>query len=194
MANDVYQLVIAGNCAGQFWEMTPHFQSNVDTSPNPVGAATNLIDGFIASAQDSLLDCLSTDTNITGYKSKRVNNGGGPTVMKPITPAGGTEATTSATSATAGCIILSYQHLMKFHAGKQFLPGIPEGFLTGNDYTAAYISLVNAYLGNVSSFSQGGNSFTLGVWSRKFSLFFAPQFQGLSHKPGIQKRRLLPTF
>jgi len=194
MANDVLQLVIAGRVAGQFWESVQHYQSNVDTGPNPVGLATNLIAGWRANVEGAFADCLATDADIIGYKAKRVNNGGGPVVMTPIAAFSGSFTGTSATSATAGVVITAYQHLMKWHAGRWFLPALSEDALDGNEFDASYIGVVNAFIAANVSFASGGKTFSSGVWSRKFALFFTGAYQGLSQKPGIQKRRLLPSL
>lgn len=194
MANDVVELIIAGRIAGQFWESVRHWQANIDTGPNPVGLATNMITAFQTDIQDAFLECCAADVDIYGYKCKRVNNGGGPYVMVPITPVAGVVGGTSATSATCGVVLTSYQHMSKWHTGRWFLPGIPEQELTGNNFSANYISAVNALISAASSVTSGGNSFASGVWSRKYDTFFTGAFNGLSQKPGIQRRRLLPTL
>lgn len=192
MANDVHQLVVHGYCAAQYFEMVPHFQSNVDTAPNPVAASTALINGFVADVEADLLACLAADTEILGYKCKRVNNGGSPEVMTPRTGAAGTVAGTSASSALSLCVILGYPHGGAWHAGKIFLPGIPEGKLAGNVIDSSLVTLVDNFIASLTSFTDSGYSFTNGIWSRKYSLFNLPIYRNLSIKPGIQRRRLLP--
>jgi hypothetical protein len=194
MANDVYEFIAQGTCAGQFWETVQHYQSNVDSSPDPVSQADNLITGFRTNVEAAMLDCLAGDVFITGYKSRRVNNGGSPTVMRPITPATGTVSGTSATSATSACIVSAFSHASKFHTGRWFLPGIPESELTGNSYSSTFIASAGTLVGANASFSGGVNSYTFGVWSPKFSLFFVPAYVSLSPKPGIQRRRLRPVM
>lgn len=192
MANDVYQLVMRGNCAGQFWETIQHYASQVDTAADLVSVASRLIQGFRGNVENFVAALLAADNSITSYSAKRVNNGGSPTVMLPITPVVGAVAGTSATSAIAYLIVSEYQHSGKFRTGRWFLSGIPEASLVGNGYTAGAISDAGDLITENSGFSQTPDVFTWGVWSRTHSLFFPPIYAHLSPKVGVQRRRLLP--
>lgn len=194
MANDVYQLVIVGGCAGEFWETVQHFEGSATSGSDPVGAADNLITGFRAAPEATLADIMAADTSIYGYKAKRINNGGGPVVMVPITPVVGTVAGTSATSGTAQVIVSRFPHAGKFKTGRWFIPGVPEANLTGNHLTPTQIGNIGAFINDVTTFSSGGFGFTYGTWSRKFTAFFAPTYIAPSAKIGIQRRRLLPVL
>lgn len=194
MANDVYQLIIVGNCAGEFFETVQHYESGVSGGIDPAGSALHLIDGFQANVETSLQGVLAEDVNITGYKAKRVNNGGGPTVLRPIVAVPGTIVSTSATSGTAAVIVSRYSQGGRWRTGRWFLPGIPESVLTGNQFSAGYITDVAALIAANQTFTETGSTFTFGVWARKTSTFFAPTYVALSPKPGIQRRRLLPVM
>lgn len=198
MANDVYQLTMIGTCAGEFWETVQHWQSGVAASADPVGTADALITAFIATPQGTLLDCMAADTFVSGYKCKRVNNGGSPTVLHPQTPVAGTEAGTSATSGTAMCIVSWFQHTIgsvtKFKTGRWFLPGVPESQLVGNHLTAGHISALATFIADFGTISASPHTFTYGTWSTKFDLFFTPTYIAPSNKIGIQRRRLLPVL
>lgn len=194
MANDVYQLVMIGTCAGEFWETVQHWEGNLASGADPVGAADALITGFIGGPQNSLRDVLAADCFITGYKCKRVNNGGGPTVLHPITPVACLVAGTSASSATAITIISWFSHMGKFRTGRWFLPGIPESSLDGNHLTAGSISDVATFISDFSTVIASPFTFTFGTWSPTYSLFFTPTYIAPSNKVGIQKRRLQPVL
>lgn len=194
MANDVYQLVMIGTCAGEFWETVQHWEGNLASGADPVGAADALIDGFITTPQPSLREVLATDCFITGYKAKRINNGGGPTVLHPLTPVAGLVTGTSASSATSICIISWFQHLMKFRTGRWFLPGIPEASLDGNHLTAGAISDVATFIADMSSIVSSPFTFTFGTWSGTHNLFHTPLYIAPSNKVGIQRRRLQPVL
>ncbi len=193
MANDVYRLIVRGNCDGQFWETVQHYSSNVASASDPVTTAGNLITGFISEVEPQLADMLAVDNEITGYSAKRVNNGGSPTVMRPITPVVGTVAGTSATAAVAYCIVNEYSHLSAFKTGRWFIPGIPETYLVGNGYAAGGISSSINLINANATFTEGGDIFHWGTWSRTYSLFFLPTYVHLSSKVGIQRRRLTPV-
>lgn len=192
MANDVYRLVIRGNCANEFWETVQHYQSHTAMASDPVTAASNLIAAFRASPEADLAQLLAADNFITGYTAKRVNNGGSPTVMLPITPVQGAVTGTSASSALAFLIISEYSYLGKFRTGRWFIPGIPEASLVGNSYTAGAITDVGSLIGDNSTVASGPDTFDWGVWSRSHTLFSLPTYAHLSSKLGVQRRRLLP--
>lgn len=194
MANDVIQLVIVGNSGGEFWECVQHWQTSVDSGADPVGEADQLIQGFIDSAMDAMSDIQSVDTFISGFKAKRVNNTGGPTVMRPLVPVPGAVAGEQINSASGYCIVSRYEHAAAWKSGRFFIPGIPETFIDGNHFTAPAIAAVATFIGAMGSFSSGGFGFTYGTWSGKFNLFHAPTYIALSSKVGIQRRRLLPVL
>lgn len=195
MANDVHMLIMQGTCAGEFWETVQHYESSVASGPNPVGTSTNLINGFLANCQTPLQNCIAADCFITGYKAKRVNNGGGPTVMFPQTPAPGAVAGTSVSSALAYCITTRFSNGTAWRTGRWFIPGIPESVLTGNGYSAGGISNMADFIDAMQTFSEGGNGFVFGTWSElSGGVFHSPAYVALSPKIGIQKRRLLPVM
>jgi len=193
MANDVYSLIIRGTCSGEFWETVQHYQSTVTGAGNPVVVADALITAFRAHVESDLTALLGDDNFIIGYSTRRVNNGGSPTVMRPIAPVAGQQSSESATAALAYLIVSEYSHSGQFKTGKWFIAGIPENNLAGNGYTAGAIADAGTLITSNASFAGGGDTFTWGTWSRTYSLFFTPQYAHLSAKIGIQKRRLLPV-
>jgi len=193
MANDVYSLVMRGVCAGEFWETIQHYQSAIASAADPVATADRLITGFRNAVEGAVADILAADNSITGYSAKRVNNGGSPTVMRPITPVAGTVSGTSASSALAYLIVQEYSFSGKFRTGRWFIPGIPEASLVGNGYTAGAITDVGTVISANSGFIQSPDTFTWGTWSRTHTTFFAPTYGHLSSKLGVQRRRLLPV-
>lgn len=195
MANDVYQLTIVGQSAGQFFENVLHFKNGSTNDPDPVAAASSLIEGFVNTLQDSLLDCMCVDTSITGYKAKRVNNGGGPTVAEPQISVPGTVSGTSATSATASLLLVPFVRSAKFYTGKMFIPGLSESMLAGNVISPTLVTLLDTFSNNLASaFTSSPYSWDYVIWSRTVSLPFVPFDINVSAKVGIQRRRLKPLM
>jgi len=194
VANDVVQLIIAYNCAGQFAETVQHYEANV-VSGDPQAVAVKLIDGFRNNAETQLADCLASDTSIVGYRARRVNNGGGLQVSLSITPVGGSVAGTSATSGTAVVILNKFTNGARWVNGKMFVPGIPEGGLAGNVISPAQLTLIGDFITANAGFTETPYTYSYGTWSTKppTPLFYPPAFTQPSRKPGIQKRRLLPS-
>jgi len=194
MANDVYQLVMRGESRGQFWETIQHYRSGVDTAANPVAAAANLIQGFKDNVENFVVAMMSEECQITGYTAKRVNNGGSPSVLEPQTGLPGDIASDPLPAANAYLINSAYSHMSQFRTGKWFIPGIPESLIDGQEYAAGAITAAGDLIAAVVGFTEGGDTFAYGVWSRTYSLFFVPTYIQLSPKVGVIRRRLLPVF
>lgn len=195
MANDTYQLVIAGHTAGEFWENVLHFRNELTNGPNPVQNAGELIFQFQSVAEDALADCLATDCSITGYKCKRINNGGGPYVMKPQTAVPGTVTGTSATSAAAQLLTAPFTRASKWFTGKIFLPSVPESALTGNTLSTPQIALLQAFIDLLKlGFDGDAGHWDYVIWSKDVALPFLPFDVNVSAKIGIQRRRLTPVM
>lgn len=194
MANDVYQLIVLGQSAGQFFENVLHFKNAATSDPDPVTAATNLIAAFKASAQAELADCMSTDSSLTGHKCRRINNGGSPTIAVPQTAVPGTVTGTSATSATASLLLVPFQRTGKFYTGKVFIPGLSEAELAGNVISGGQRSAVETFAGAMETFTSSPYTWDFVIWSRTVSLPFLPFDFSVSTKVGIQRRRLKPVM
>jgi len=194
MANDVHQLIIAGLSAGEFWETVQHYACDATSSTNPVSDSQSLIDGFRANVESELCNAISENTSIFGYKAKRVNNGGGPTVIEPVVGVAGQEAGDQLPAANCYCLTSRYSQAGKWRAGRWFIPGIPEGLTTGNGYTAPAIALIADLVIANSSFTSTPRDWAFGVWAGATDTFFPPTYVNLSPKIGIQRRRLLPVL
>lgn len=193
MANDVYQLSILGSSAGQFFENVQHFASNETSGSDPVAAAAALVSGWIGNILAPYVDCLCVDSNVSGFKAKRINNGGGPMYATAMTPEPGVVAGTSATSATASLMMLPFTRSGKWYNGKMFIPGLSESVLAGNVIAPAQVSALGTLATTlIAGFTSSPFSFDPVVWSRVVSLPFIPYDIVVNGKVGIQRRRLLP--
>lgn len=194
MATDVYQLTVVGQSAGQFFENVLHFTDGATSNPDPTTQSQDLINSFISEVEPQLVDCMAADSSITGYKAKRVNNGGSPTIAVPQTPVPGTIASTSATSATASLILVPFIRTGQFYTGKIFVPGLSEADLTGNVIGTAQRTRLATFTGALETFSIGSTTWDYVIWSRTVSLPFVPYDFNVSAKVGIQRRRLKPVM
>jgi hypothetical protein len=195
MANDVYQLTILGTSGGEFYETVQNFQSQVASSTTPMTSAENMIAGWQAHLESDYLDCLPDSVFISGYKCKRINNGGGPTVMTPITPVPGTRPNPTTVACIGPCIVSLYPHAGKWSAGKWFLPGVSTDDVMNNALDPALVGVVNNFISSLSGAIAGGtDTFNFVVWSRKFTLPFVPSEVEVSLKIGVQRRRLRPVM
>jgi len=194
MANDVYQLVMRGSSRGQFWETVQHYQAGVASAANPVAAAQNLVDGFRGDVEPAVTALMSEECEITGYTAKRINNGGSPSVLEPISAVPGDIASDPLPAANGYLINGAYSFASQFRTCKWFIPGIPESLIDGQSYAAGALTAAANLISQNASFTSGGDSFTWGCWSRTNSVFIIPSFVQLSPKVGIIRRRLLPVL
>lgn len=195
MANDVYQLNIVGLAEGQAWESVQHFESNTASDPNPITIAGRLISAFIASNQTALLACMGDDATINGYKAKRINNTGGPQVLRPITPVHGSAANDCTVASISAVILSYYVQGTKTRAGKWFLPALPDGIYDNGVFAAGFITDVGALIADmILPITNGASTFNWGVWSTVHTTFFLPAPAVFSQHLGTQRRRLVPVM
>lgn len=195
MANDVYQFNILGLAENQPWESVLHFESNVANSTTPLTVASNLVAAFGASVQTTFRACLADDALITGFKSKRVNNTGGPQLLDPISPVTGSFGDNSHVASISGVVLSYYTQGTKTRTGRWFLPGLPDTAyddgVFSSPYKAAVAAMISAITGTLTS---GGSTFHFGVWAAKTTTFMLPSLVKLSGHLGTQRRRLVPLI
>jgi len=196
MANDVFQLIIGGNVAGQPVENVLHF-TNGGTLTDPINQAVELNDAFEEDVMDAWLDVLPENYAIMGTKAKQVNNGGGPTVAK-IQPAFtlGHRVGNADTSAVGPVLLIPYQNGPRWFTGRIFLPGVSQEDIDNNQLDAALITAIgalNTIL--VAPFAFGaGTNFEYGIYLSDADVFKDADAISISSKPGLQNRRLRPVF
>lgn len=197
MANDVMQLVLVGVIGNEFAENVLYFQSDVANAANPVLEAKNCVDAFIANVQNDWMDSLPNDYELHGYKCKRVNNTGGPTYMAPIAAVAGGRPAASLVSSLAPLLVSSYVETatMKHRTGRIFMPGIADGDVIENELGGPILGQLNAVGADLlATSSSGGQTFTYGIWSRKYLRFYIPPAINISLLVGTQRRRLHPVL
>lgn len=200
MALDVYSLQIHYNIAGQYGMNVFHFQSNIDSGDNPDGIAKFLIQSWKGNLETPWLLCVPSDVALIGYKAKRVNSGGGPTVIQPQSGSNGDRAGHISTSGIGPCFIWGYNTgLGRWRAGRTFLPGVSESDIQENSFSATLLGLCDdfAELMLNAPTTPGGMDevqFTFGILSGVHNTFSGAETGGVSGKPGVQNRRMKPSF
>lgn len=195
MANDVHTLEIYGSLCGQPTLGILHYESSVANSVNPLQQGQNLVTAWIASMQPSYLGCLPQNYTLVGYKSRRVNNTGGPHYIAASAGTVGLVAVDASNSALAPCVIFSYTDGTHWHSGRHFMPGIADTQIDNNALTAPAIALYATLNGLwTTPLANGGDTFDFRIWSPKNNVVYPVVGEVVSGKPGIQNRRLRPTF
>jgi len=191
---DVFSLEVHGIAKTQPFVNVLHFEIAGPVT-NIMTSLTNLIAGFQADVEAAYVDCMSDDAQIVGYKARRVTAPGSPAMSLPVTSVLGTVSSEINTAATGPVILGYYTHSGKTRAGRIFLSGTPESFVAGNALTAGAITAVNALITALQGgVSNGGESFSFVIFSKKYSIPIGPFLFEVSGKVGVQRRRLLPVF
>lgn len=196
MANDVYQLIVGGNVARQQVENVLHFEQAVVADPDPQIRAQNCVEAFVANWQAAWVACLPLNYLLQGFKCKRINNGGGPTyVAIAVGGTAGTWASNANESVVSPVIVVPYSDGVRWHAGRVFLPGVGDSAIDDGVYDPVFITTVIALQTlMLAPSTSGGDSFEYAIWSPKNHVSYIPHTMHLSLKPGVQRRRLVPTF
>ena len=195
MANDLFELVVLGNVAGQPVENVLHFEGDSDSMDDPIGATQALHDAWEADVQSAYLACLPDNYTNTGRRARRVNNGGGNTVVVTANDPG--TRTGSSDLAVAGpCMIFPAPMGGGIYStGKLFLPGVSSADVANGQFDPALKAAIQALIDIlIAAIVSGGANFVYQVISRATGLGVAPVVGSISLKPGIQNRRLRPTL
>jgi hypothetical protein len=201
MAFDCYQMLIGANLAGQPCENVIHFVTDDSDNPNPQIVNNNVYDMWVADFETPWLDCLPDNYSLIGYKIKRVNNGGGPALVKVSNPPGaGTRGANADESAVGPVIISSFNNGEHWRTGKIFLPGVATGDIVLNVFQAALVTAIDALITELEgTHVQGGITFSFAIYAQHTvgvveKRGHVPAVVSLSAKPGVQGGRLKPVF
>lgn len=198
---DVFQLSIVYTGGGEYMECVQHFLSSNVVSSTPAADALALMAGFVGNVQGTMLNCWYPDVTLIGYRSKRVNNGGGPQVIQPA-PSGtigtATGATALPTTRQAAVIANDYYQSAatkpKWEEGRMFLGGVPAAFWIDNMWSSIAITAYQALMTALQTTFGSSPSWSYGTWSKKYSTIYTGGNLELSGRMGHQKRRVLPRL
>lgn len=200
-ASDVFQMSIVYTAGGQYMESVTHFLSSLTDSTHPQADALSLATAWHSSVESDMLGCWYSDVTLLGYRSKRVNNGGGASAVL-IAPAGtvGTYGSGPGMPTSRQCALLEMDYydnlatLPRWRQGRICMGGVPSPFWADDVWTTdarnAYSAFITAF--NVTLGSSP--NFRIGIWSRKNSQLWGPTGWELSGRMGYLKRRTKPTL
>lgn len=196
MALDVYMIVVAGNLCGQPVENVLHYRSTGTAVPNPQVIAADVASAWDATVQPNFVACLPDNYTLVGWKCKRINNGGGPTVVRfPAGPVVGTRPSSANDSAVGPLIVISYSNGVRFFAGRIFLPGIGDADIDNNQMVAALLTALDTLNATLTANLVGASdNYDFVVWSPTHANSFDILALTPSTKIGVQRRRLVPSF
>lgn len=197
MGMDCYDLEIYWGAYGENMQNSLHFREiDVEDDPDPDNRADEIITGFKATIEAALLLCVCDEVDLIGYKCKRINNGGGPSVSSPSPNTGGRTGPLSDTG-MGPCVIWGYTDLTQWRTGRTFIPGCAQLDLTGNAFNQFLIEALHDWIVlmlAVPTITENTHNYEFIIWRRTDEATSAVHTGGVSGKPGVQRRRLVPHF
>jgi hypothetical protein len=199
MAQQTYQLVLTGNCAGQFVQNILHFRIDDNGFTNRLLAAKGLIDGFIAEGLVSAwVAMLPEEYILKSIKARRVTNGGGPEWID--VSADGEQGTSgdNMQMSGAGPVIIWFTDGGPRRVGKTFLPGISIDNVDGGEIKASFLTALrsSAILFNANFAATGGGNPTCTLCIPRHNDLSVRSLVvevTVSKNVGQQRRRQLPV-
>jgi len=200
MARDVYQLGIYYRIGPQPGMNVLHFAEDTEDSPNPDVGAHGLCAAFVTQLSTEWLACLPDDVEILGVKARRVNNGGGPGISVPTSGLVGTRTGQFSAGAIGPCLIWSYAKIGGgWAAGRTFLPAVSEADIDENAFDATLIAAIQDVFDILLAVPalttmMPPMAYEFGIYSPTAGAFSGVEAAQVSGKPGVQNRRMKPTF
>lgn len=199
MAKDILSFQIFSAINTQPGLNVLHFRTVDDgPDPDPDSLAKAIITAWIATMEDLWLATFPATVALIGYKCRRVNNGGGPTVVLPRNENGARTGGMSATG-IGPCIIWGYQKSTGgWAAGRTFVPGVSETDIENNRLTDDLLSALDDFITPMLNSpalpmsGTGGADFV--IYSPTHTSASGVETGGVSGKPGVQNKRMKPSF
>jgi len=200
MPRDIFQLQLHHRIGPQPGMCALHFAEDTEDTANPDISAHGCIAAFDTEVKSLWLACIPEDAILIGYKCRRVNNGGGPGIVLPITGGEGTRTGHFSAGAIGPALIWSYEKLTGgWAAGRTFLPGVSEDDIQENAFAGALLTACQALIDKLltvpcMSTAVPVLNFEFGIHSVVHAAFSGAESGYVSGKPGVQNRRMKPTF
>lgn len=200
MARDIYQIQLHHRVGPQPGMCVMHFAEDTDSSPNPDVGAQGCIAAWDTVIKPLWLPCIPEDVVLIGYKARRVNNGGGPGIVHPITGGEGERTGNFSAGAIGPTLVWAYQKLAGgWAAGRNFVPGVSEDDIEENTFVAALITNLQALIEQLLTIPAMTTAvpplnFEFGIYSSTHDSFSGAEAGSISGKPGVMNRRMKPTL
>lgn len=143
MAAETYQLVISGQCAGQFVQNILHYRMDDASFSSRLAAAKGLVLGWEeADLGGAWVSLLPVPYVINSVKARRITNGGGPEYISvALQGSAGLQGTNVQTS-SAGPVLLWHTNGPNRSVGKTFLAGIGTTNVEGGEISASFLAIL----------------------------------------------------
>jgi hypothetical protein len=195
MANDVYELEIIYNIAGEQAANVIHLQSGSSTPTTTPGQdADQLLADFQSIEEADIQALVAGDCFIAGYRCRRLNNGGGNTAVL-VSGVPGTFGGDSTAGQVCALSVLGYNPGGHYRAGRIFWPTTGASAIVDNIIDMTIITAIQNIVSSlVAGISSSSRTYKLVVWSRKHVQAYQVVFDDISLLIGTIRKRLKPVM
>lgn len=199
MASEIYRVETTIDCQGEMASIVMHFQVDDPTGGNDWAIAFDLLEALAAGVDPAgfigrLSNLLSEECFISSQVAARIHPTGGNSANRVFQrdEAVGEVPGPFHTGQLAG-VAIWISSTRDQVTGRNFVPGVPEGYIVGGRFLATYRTSMEEFIADV----VGGYTGSLGtfipvIWDREAELPYQIDDGYLSAKPGTQRRREKP--
>lgn len=198
MADNVYQLTISYNSAGQFAQNILHYKFDDGGFASTHAAALDLVSSFNTAKETLLRNMLPGSVLWLSTKARRVTNGGGFEAIEFFAPPVAGNRTGDMQVSGVAPVIISYPVDMTSRTrGRMFLPGVSVEDLVFGKYTAAYqaaaVTFNTDFFDDITLTGGGAPSAAFGIHKTTPANFVVLPSHRLSDTVGTMRRRQRPA-
>ena len=164
-SGDKFLLKIEYDCQGVQCFNILHYEAGAGGD----GDAAQLVQAFVEDLRDPIRACMHNTTSIVGVEAVNLDD---PTddLVAAVGLAGTGNTTPGGEMPTfVTAVVEKTSPTRAIRSGAMRVPGIPEGFVTGNGFSAAGLTPMNALaaaLPVINSTGTGGSQFDLQIYTR----------------------------
>lgn len=193
----VYQLVVSGDAAGQLIQSVLHYSLSEIGSFTAFGYAQELLVAWETSVKTPWLAGLSAEYNMKSCRAKKINGGGGPTVIHTYAAASSPGAIAQSVGSTQVASMLEFPAVVngKNVTGKIFHAPLGQDDVLDNSISGATLTAENALVTVILTqlnLSTAGTADYV-VYNRTADLSNIPLGGHIGSFLGTQRRRLHPV-
>lgn len=195
MPDTIYEMVVTGDTAGQYWQNVQHWRRTADTAPT---VWASVLDFAVSAGSDTMwatmLANMSDDTTLRSLRVRSISPTLSPTAFFSFAPGTTGGADDCSNAGVAACLIFTTTAGGR-KVGRQFLAGVPDEFVAmGNWNETAYTNYHatgNAIMTKIESDGGYGDAFMV-LWDKTAGTAHVVTHNYLSPRISQIRRRRLP--
>lgn len=198
MADQLYQMIISYNCAGQFAQNIFHWRFDDAGFTNTHAAAFDLIGTWSNAHIDHLTNIFAQNCEAVSIKGRRVSGGGGFEAIINYAPPEAGDWLADAQVSGLATVLIGYPLDESRPRWRAFIPGVPEDALVDGKFTNAFqVGVLTMFAnGTFASFNLTGGGAPVAVHvipgTTPANSKLISEYR-LSPTPGTMRRRQRPV-